>query len=354
MVTVVDNVGTDGTDRLRNIELLQFADGTSAPGNNPPTGAPAITGLNPTLPQEGELLTATRGTIQDSDGPVTPVLSFQWQQRPAAGTVFTNIATATGASFTPAQAQVGQVLRVVASFTDAGGSLEMVTSAPTGVVGDLFVGTAANDLFNGTAGRDNASGIGGNDTLNTGAGDDVAIGGAGDDAINTAGGNDSIRFNTAGGFDTVNGGAGTDEIRALVVNAVIGLHVADRRRNHHVRGISRRDDRRFRCGQHAQLQRGDAHRHHRHQRRGRCRHLTGSAAADRIEGGDGGDTLNGGAGADDLRGDGGADTINGGAANDTISRAMLVPTPSTAAPATTRSTAAATTTTSPVGPATTP
>ena len=222
-MTVVDNVGLDGTDRLRNIELLQFADGTFGVNNDPPTGAPV---LSQALPQEGEALTAARGTIADPDGLVGVAFSFQWQQRPAAGTVFTNIAGATGASFTPTQAQVGQVLRAVASFTDNGGTLEMVPSAPTGVVGNLFVGTAANDVFTGTAGRDNADGNGGNDslttnggddvasggagndTLTTGAGSDVAIGGAGDDTINTGAGTDSIRFNAAAGFDAVNGGAG--------------------------------------------------------------------------------------------------------------------------------------------------
>jgi Ca2+-binding RTX toxin-like protein len=333
ITTVVDNVGTDGTDRLRNIERLTFADGTFDPNNNPPTGAPV---LSQALPQENEAITAARGTLADVDGLTGVVFNFQWQQGPVGGAAFTNIAGATAATFTPTQAQVGQVLRAIASFSDDGGTLESVPSAATGVVGDVFLGTANNDVFNGTAGRDNADGNGGNDTLTTGdaddvatgnagndtlqmgAGNDVANGGAGDDTINTGAGDDSIRFNAAAGFDAVNGGGGVDEIRALVAGAIIGLSsvtaveniTAAGFANVAILGSEAANTLNFSSVTITGITsiRGG----------GGNDVVTGSGAADRIEGGEGNDSLNGGAGADDLRGDEGTDTINGGAGADTI------------------------------------
>ena len=333
IVTVADNVGTDGTDRLRNIELLRFADGTFDPTNNPPTGAPV---LNQALPQENEAVTAASGNLADPDGLTGVVFNFQWQQGPLGGASFTNIAGATAATFTPRQAQVGQVLRVIASFTDNGGTLESVPSVATGVVGDVFVGTANDDVFTGTAGRDNAdgnagndtlttgdaadvaTGNGGNDTLTMGAGNDVAIGGAGDDTINTGTGDDSIRFNTAAGFDALNGGGGVDEVRALVAGAIIGLRsitaveniTAAGFANVVILGSEAANTLNFNAVTLTGITaiRGA----------GGNDVLTGSTAADRIEGGDGTDTLNGGGGADDLRGDAGNDTVNGGAGTDTI------------------------------------
>ena len=260
-----------------------------------------------------------------------------------------NILGATLQTFTPDDDQVGR--------NDSGnrvvhrrwGRQESVTSAASGVVGDLFNGGAANDVFNGTAGRDHVTGGGGNDTLttleqadqvqggpgndtiNTGAGDDVAAGGAGDDTINTGAGNDSIRFNGADGFDAVNGGAGTDEIVVAGAGAVIGLQS--------LTGVET---------------------------------ITGAGAGVNIVGSEAANTLNfsavtltlidriqGGGGADVITGNGGQshrrwrarhaqwwgwpDDLNGGAGNDTSRRAA--PTPSTAAPATTAS---------PAAPATTP
>ena len=42
-ITVTDNVGTDGVDRLRNIERLQFADTTVGGANSAPTGTVVVT-----------------------------------------------------------------------------------------------------------------------------------------------------------------------------------------------------------------------------------------------------------------------------------------------------------------------
>ena len=66
------------------------------------------------------------------------------------------------------QAQVNTPLRVLASFTDGGGTLETVTSAPTIVVGDATGRAAAPKPSPAPQGDDNAATGGGNDTLNGG------------------------------------------------------------------------------------------------------------------------------------------------------------------------------------------
>lgn len=116
---------TDGTDTIRNIEQLQFSDQLMKL-----TGAPAIAD---TIPAEGRAL-ASLGTLLAFNNVPASAVSFQWQS--GSGTSFTDIAGATGASFTPTPAQVGSQLRVVASFLDQSGVPRMVASLPTSRVGD--------------------------------------------------------------------------------------------------------------------------------------------------------------------------------------------------------------------------
>ena len=71
------------------------------------------------VPIVGEELTAT--TPDDPDGGVT-ALSWQWQRRAAGGSTYAPVGTATAASYTPTVSDVGYILRVVASYTDAEGS----------------------------------------------------------------------------------------------------------------------------------------------------------------------------------------------------------------------------------------
>ena len=133
---------------------LQDASGLDAPGftdetatnatptttNNPATGAPGIMGG----PQVGQTLTATAGDIDDDDGlPTTPFpqgYAFQWVRGE------TDIGGATGSTYAPVAADVGHTLRVKVSFTDGGGTLETLASAPTdAVVPALGACPAGND-----------------------------------------------------------------------------------------------------------------------------------------------------------------------------------------------------------------
>ena len=215
--------------------------------NDPPTGKPTISDVSPT---KGQTLTASTSTIEDGDG-IASGFSFRWQVLLSG--VWTDIASATTASFKPTQTHVDKQIRVAASFTDGGGTLETVVSDPTIVVGDFFRSADGAQTFNGTEGDDNAATGAGNDILNGNGGADVLNGEADNDTLNGGTGNDTLYGGT--GNDTVNGGDGVD---TLVGDA--GTDV-----------------------------------------------LNGGLGADTLRGGDGNDTLDGGAGVDMLVGLGGDD-----------------------------------------------
>jgi len=289
---------SDGTDRLTNMELLQFADQTVEVDsffpdpNSPATGAPVISDLTPT---EGQQLTVNVAGIADANG-LGP-LAYQWQISTNNGGTWTNVAGAAGtaATFTPAQAQVGALLRVNVSFTDGDGYAETVTSAPTAVVGDLWTGTAAtNNTFNGTAGDDIATGVnpllifGGNDTF-TGAG--------GNDTLNGQGGTDTAVYaGSARNFNFSQSGAN------LLVSDLTGAEGTDTLSNIEVLRFAGTD---------YTLTQGTA--------AGTTINggtLLAANRADILLGFGGADTLNGNGGTDILVGGAGNDTVNGGAGND--------------------------------------
>ncbi|MGO4670630.1 peroxidase family protein [Bosea sp. 2RAB26] len=164
-ITVVDSVaGRDGTDRLRNIERLQFVDTTidvsqidfavtthnHIPQANPSIGGAAlqvILAAGLAAPQVDSALTADVTNLVDFDfagGTITNPLSFQWQYLNIARGAWVNIADpalhpngATTATFTPTDFFLGQQLRVVVTYADPAaqaGFVERVVSAPTAVL----------------------------------------------------------------------------------------------------------------------------------------------------------------------------------------------------------------------------
>jgi Ca2+-binding RTX toxin-like protein len=298
---------------IRVMGLYKDQRGVLEPVFSAPTAAvtPAGTGtvnalpvgtvlLSDATPIEGQLLTAT-SAFTDADGllPASPV-TFQWQA--GTGAVFTDLAGATGATFTPTQGQVGLQVRVVASYIDGGGNPEQVVSAATGVVGDLFAGTAADDVWTGTVARDVASGNGGNDVLRGLAGNDTLSGGAGNDTLSGGAGNDIMRGGAGDDLYVVDSaldvvaeavGAGTDRVLTTLASYTLGANVE----NLTYSGT----------GSFAGAGNGLANR------------ITGGAGADTLTGSAGNDTLTGGAGADTLAGGAGDDTLTGGAGADTLS-----------------------------------
>ncbi len=149
----------DGTDKIRNIERLQFSDITvsidsngdiltSSDGrftdpNDPyydavPVGKPTITesgGLDPaTTVTVGQTLTASIATVTDADGIATP-FTLQWQELDLIRGEWVDIVGATGATFVPTTFQEGALgLRAKATYTDGKGVKETVISAPTATV----------------------------------------------------------------------------------------------------------------------------------------------------------------------------------------------------------------------------
>ena len=104
-------------------------------GNSLPTGTPIVTdavvgGALAGRPRVNDPLGTDTLGIVDVDGLVGVTFFFQWQQS-TNGTTWTDIAGATGRTFTPTVVQLGDLLRVRVAFTDQGGSLETLDSAPT-------------------------------------------------------------------------------------------------------------------------------------------------------------------------------------------------------------------------------
>lgn len=283
--------------------------------NSPATGVPVISDTTPT---EGSALTASTALIQDADGLGT--FAFQWQLSTNGGATFTNIAGATAQTFTPAQAQVNGLLRVVVTFTDAGGTVETVTSAVTDVVGDLINDGAGGNTLNGTAGQDNINGNGGGDTINGLAGDDLLNGGAANDTITGGAGN-----------DTIDGGAGAGDIVAFAGNASVfdvtltgtTWTFTDQTGAEGTDTITNAEQIRFAgttftptLGTNAnQTQNGNA----------AANLIIGFGGDDTIIGQAGNDALIGGAGNDSIAGGTGDDSISGGAGNDTITWGVTNP-----------------------------
>jgi Ca2+-binding RTX toxin-like protein len=146
VVTVTDNVGTDGIDTLMNIERLRFADQTIVLSgtNNAPVGTLTITGD----PEQGQPLTVSIAGVTDADNPggvIPDPVAYFWQVDLRGDGIFTDIEVVTageiarveGRTFTPTQDEVGLALRVRALYRDANGVLEEVFSTPTTPIGNV-------------------------------------------------------------------------------------------------------------------------------------------------------------------------------------------------------------------------
>ena len=94
------------------------------PSNNSATGGPAISGT----PQVGETLTASTSGIADADGLTNVSYSYQWL---AGGS---DIAGATGSTYTLTAGEQGKTVQVRVTFTDDADNEETLTSEATAEV----------------------------------------------------------------------------------------------------------------------------------------------------------------------------------------------------------------------------
>jgi hypothetical protein len=138
VITVAHVLGTltDGTDILRNVERLRFADTCVNADVDLTACAPNATGtvtISSLVPAEDGALTATLAiTDPDSFDPAAVTVSWQAQTGPSTWTT-----VATGLSFTPGDAEVGLPLRVVAAFVDSTGSPESIIGQVTAPVANV-------------------------------------------------------------------------------------------------------------------------------------------------------------------------------------------------------------------------
>ena len=121
IVSYTDDDGNDET--LSSYWLLVLT-----PPNNPPTGAPTISGD----PQVGETLTADTSSIADADGLTNASYSYQWISND--GSSDTDITGATDFGYTVAAEDVGRTIQVRVTFIDDAHHQETLTSAATALV----------------------------------------------------------------------------------------------------------------------------------------------------------------------------------------------------------------------------
>ena len=114
------------TDDAGNEETLtsEPTAAVAAEPNSPATGQPTITGTA----QVGETLSASTSGISDADGLDNVTFAYQWI---AGGS---DIAGATGSTYTLTATEQGQTIQVRVSFTDDADYEEMLTSAATAAV----------------------------------------------------------------------------------------------------------------------------------------------------------------------------------------------------------------------------
>src|SRR5262249_15054623 len=133
----------DETHLLRVVETATDSDGgPPTTSTSAPTAAVSDITLAFTTPaaitgtaQEGQVLSAVNGTLNDSDAAVT---GYQWQISPDGASGWTSITGATGPGYTPVEADETKFLRVVETATDNdGGPTTTSTSATVGPVADI-------------------------------------------------------------------------------------------------------------------------------------------------------------------------------------------------------------------------
>ena len=103
----------------------------TVPRNSLPTGLPTVGGTV----RVGETLTASTTGISDADGLTTATYGYQWIRRDLTALTDTDIAGATGSTYTLADDDEGKGIRVRVSFSDDRGNAHSLTGAATRAVG---------------------------------------------------------------------------------------------------------------------------------------------------------------------------------------------------------------------------
>lgn len=222
--------GTDGTDIVRNVELLRFddidvlVDDIVPGGTTDIVAAPAGPGgtvnidvlANDIGVGEGSLEVAEAnnggfGTVTiEANGTVTYTAGTDF-----AGYDFFSYTVSNGLGFLKTvEVQVGDL----PNFT-AGDPGVIALADFIGDDGDIFTGTNASEIVLGGIGYDSISAVAGDDTVDGAKGDDRIIGGGGNDLLIGGEGNDVI--NGASGNDQAFGELGNDIIVGAQTDDII-------------------------------------------------------------------------------------------------------------------------------------
>jgi len=179
-----------------------------------------------------------------------------------------------------------------------------------GTESDTLIGGAGNDTLNGGRGRDSLNGGDGDDTLNAGGGIDVLDGGTGGDTMAGGGGNDLYLVDNAGDVVIELPGGGADTVSTTLLNYTLTDEVETLlfAGNGDFTGSGNGLDNVITAGSGNDALNGG----------GGNDTLSGGAGNDALNGGVGNDTLNAGAGRDVLDGGDGNDTLNGGGGVDIL------------------------------------
>ena len=147
-------VAADEGKLLRTMVIYDDAIGSARSAVSASTqkvGKPGEVNLNSTIPVVGVALAAT---LSDADGSVADQL-WQWESSPAQpDPVWSSIAGANSATYTPLASDAGSLLRVTVVYTDGSGAGRMAGSAPTGRVDQLGIGHGVAADAGGGEGRE--------------------------------------------------------------------------------------------------------------------------------------------------------------------------------------------------------
>ena len=290
-VTHDGGAGVDGTDTVRNVELLRFADGDMVI-NDPPTdlalSASSVTenaaigtvvgDLSAVDPDRGDTLTYALldnagGRFATVNGQLVVAGAIDFEETPTLQVTVRVTDSAGNAVEESFVVTVGNVAGVsILGHATLGDVIGADSTPATTDEEDIVDGRGGNDVIDGRGGNDTLLGGDGNDLLRGGAGADSLLGGAGDDTYVVGEAGDVVVEAPGGGYDRVV--ASIDWTLGAELERLSLAGVAD------LNG-------------------------------------TGNALANRLDGNAGANILDGGEGNDVLFGGAGADTLLGGAGDDT-------------------------------------
>ncbi len=213
-IIVTDSVGgRDGTDRLRNVEQLVFAD-ASMPLSQ--IINVAVPGENTTGTAQADEISGTSGgdTINGGDG-ADLISGGQGGDNLLGGSEADEIIDGDGSDTVDGGTGNDTIIAGVGSFNDSytgGGDTDLVSyeSSTVSMIVNLTTGSASGAGTDTLSGIENAFGGSTNDTI-TGAGDaNYLYGNSGNDSISGLGNADTLAGGS--GNDTLDGGDGADQL----------------------------------------------------------------------------------------------------------------------------------------------